>query len=87
MTALLDLAVVTGIALMDALLLAGFVALVLYFWRQWRLRRSGETPRPQPAAVHSSRQVALDILEERYQRGEIDAAEREGRRDLLSRER
>ena len=87
MTALLDLAVVTSVFLMDALLLAGFVALILYFWRQWRQQRSAAAPQSRAAGPHASRQVALDILDERYARGEIDAAELEGRRDLLRRER
>lgn len=83
MTAILDFFVITGIVLVDVLLIAGAVLLAAYFWRQLTRNRSrsGEPP------LHSSGQVALAILQERYDRGEIDTAEFEGRRALLSRER
>lgn len=83
MTAILDIFVVTGIVLVDALLLAGTLVLAVYVWRQFRRNR----PRSGGSTMHSSGQVALQILQERYDRGEIDAAEFEGRRAHLSRER
>jgi uncharacterized membrane protein len=82
-TAVLELVVVTGFVLVDGLLLASVVVVAVFMWRRLSGRRAaGGTP-----PVHSSRQIALRILEERYQRGEIDAAELEGRRALLHRER
>lgn len=83
MTGLLDFVVVTGVVLVDGLLLAGVVALAVYVWRLL----SGNRARTGAPAVRHSRQVALEILQERYERGEIDAAELAGRRALLSRER
>ena len=83
MTAILDLFLVTGFVLVDGLLLASVVALAIYFWRLL----SGHRGRAGAPVAHSSRQIALQLLDERYQRGEIDATELEGRRALLHRER
>lgn len=83
MTAILDFFVVTGFVLVDGLLLAGVVALAVSLWRLLSGNRS-QTGAP---ATHHSRQIALEILQERYDRGEIDAAELEGRRALFRRER
>lgn len=83
MSGLLDLVVVTGVVLVDGLLLAGVVGLGVWFWR----RLGGNRGRAGAAVEHRSRQIALEIVQERYERGEIDAAELEGRRALLQRER
>ncbi len=83
MTAFLDFFVITGIVLVDALLLAGTLVLAIYVWRQLTRRQ----PRADRSTMHSSGQIALEILQERYDRGEIDATEFEGRRAHLSRER
>lgn len=81
MTALLDAVLVTGFILVDGLLLAAAAALAVYLWRLPRGNR-GRSP-----AAHQSRQIALAILTEKFERGEIDRAELEGRRALLQRER
>jgi uncharacterized membrane protein len=81
MTGLLDAVLITGFILVDGLLVAGAVALAVCFWRLLRGNR------PRPPAGHQSRQIALDILTEKYERGDIDRAEFEGRRALLRRER
>lgn len=83
MTGLLDLFVITGVVLVDGLLLAGAGALGVWLWR----RLGGSRGRDRATTTHQSRQIALDIVQERYERGEIDAAELEGRRALLRRER
>lgn len=83
MTAILDLFLVTGFVLVAGLLLASVVALAIAFWRLL-IGRLSRTAAP---VAHSSRQIALQLLDERYQRGEIDAEELEGRRALLHRER
>lgn len=83
MTAILDLFLVIGFVLMGGLLLACVVALTVALWRLVSRR----TTRSGTSGAHASRQIALQLLDERYQRGEIDATELEGRRALLHRER
>lgn len=83
MTAILDLFLVVGFILLGGLLLACVVVLAVALWRLV----SGRSTRPGTSGAHASRQIALQLLDERYQRGEIDATELEGRRALLHRER
>lgn len=82
MTAILDLILVTGFVLLGGLLVASVVALAIAGRRLSDSRGRDEGP-----VTHQARQIALDLVQERYERGEIDAAELEGRRALLRRER